>query len=124
MKKLLVMLAVLSASVNSLAAGPPPLVSGKQFITACDGGTRGADKSLKTWCTTFFLGVLSGVNTMEEISSVKYKNHVRFYCLPEGATNDILFDISKKFIRTHPHSDSLDASLLIITAIQMSYPCE
>lgn len=110
-----VLAAAIIASAPQASAG---FVDGNTLHAECEGPTGSYG-----W---YVLGAIDGLLTFstavtEDGEVVKTR---QFICFPGGVLSEQMYDLACKYVKDHPESRHLGASLLVYEAARSAFPCK
>ena len=99
-------------AVILLAASPAMAIDGKGLKSLADVGEEAPIYFSNGYVVGYILGV---------IETTTYSD---LQCVPDGVTKAQTVLVVRKYLKDHPEDLHLDASYLVIKAIQAAWPCK
>jgi Rap1a immunity proteins len=104
---------IASAQSSDPAARPSLSFSGNEFLEFCSLEVNRGE------CLMYMSGVVHGL-----LDASFHHGSPISLCIPEGVTNQQIFDVAFKYLRDHPESRNYRSGMLVSEAIIETWPCK
>lgn len=91
-------------------------ISGRELLAAC---TNSSDAAASKYCEGY---ITAAVETHATWALWKQMNRV--FCFPEGDKFAHAFGPVVEYLKTHPQELDYEASSLVLTSLNITFPCE